>query len=72
MSYWEDSCLRMVRMVKMVRSCSSLPNASAHIQRNPDPRPVRRSNSVGYGKENQLFVKDNESPGAKSVTRPVK
>ena len=159
MSYWEDSCLRMV---KMVRSCCSLPNASAHIQRNPDPRPpvetsqvrwdsgsflgkhspnesaiswnhcdyydswciscqlpksslslsprqskssrfwayhgftckdllyfatilkppqtfrgftlppVRRSNSVGYGKENQLFAKDNERPGAKSVTRPVK
>ena len=36
--------------------------------------PVRRSdsNSVGHGKENQLFVKDNERPGAKSVTRPVK
>lgn len=34
--------------------------------------PVRRSNSVGYGKENQLFVKDNGRPGAKSVTRPVK
>ena len=34
--------------------------------------PVRRSNSVGYGKENQLFVKDNERPGVKSVTRPVK